>query len=91
MEWIWSEEKADTNYRDHGVRFETATLVFEDSHCLSAPDPHEDDDRWRTIGMTGLSTLFVVHTVLEDDGTARIISARRATRSERRLYETLRF
>lgn len=91
MEWIWNEAKAAANYRKHGVWFETATQVFEDSHCVSTPDPHSDDDRWRMIGMVGISTLFVVHTLLEDDGTARIISARLATLSERKWYEALHF
>jgi uncharacterized protein len=91
MEWVWTEEKAAANYRKHRVRFETATKVFDDEHCVSGPDPHHDDDRWQTIGIAGQSTLFVVHTLIEDDGTARIISARLASRNERKRYEALRF
>ena len=91
MKWIWDERKAEANYRKHRVRFETATQVFDDVHCITGPDPHPDDDRWQTIGMVGERTLFVVHTVIEDDGTARMVSARLATRSERRRYEALRF
>ena len=91
MEWIWDERKAEANYRKHRVLFETAVRVFDDDHCVTRPDPHSDDDRLRTIGMAGLLTLFVVHTVYEDDGSSRIISARLATRSERKLYEALRF
>ncbi len=91
MQWTWDDRKAARNLREHRVRFETAVLVFEDKHCVSGPDPHEDDDRWRTIGMVGMSTLFVVHTQIEEDGSTRIISARKATPVERRLYERLRF
>ena len=91
MQWIWDDRKAARNLCEHHVRFETAVLVFEDEHCVSGFDPHEDGDRWRTIGMVGLSTLFVVHTQIEEDGSARIISARKATPVERRLYERLRF
>ena len=91
MKWSWTDQKAARNIREHGVRFETAVLVFEDEHSITGPDPHEDDDRWRTIGMVGMSTLFVVHTQIEDEGSARIISARKATPVERRLYERLRF
>ena len=90
MEWSWDERKAAANYAKHGVLFETATLVFEDAHRLSDPDPHADDDRWRTIGIARSVTLFVVHTVIEADGTGRIISARKATATERKRYEALR-
>ncbi|GGA55490.1 BrnT family toxin [Sphingomonas psychrolutea] len=91
MEWVWDEQKAATNYRDHRVRFETAMLVFDDPMFLSVPDPQPDDDRWRTIGMVGATTLFVVHTVIDENGVGRIISARRATPRERRVYEASRF
>ncbi len=91
MEWSWDDQKAQTNFAKHGVLFETATLVFLDEYKISDPDPHADDDRWRTIGMVGTVTLFVVHTVIEPDGSGRIISARKATSAERRYYEALRF
>lgn len=91
MEWIWDERKARANLAKHGVSFETASEVFDDPQLMSSPDPHPDDDRWQTIGMVKLTTLFVVHTVWETDGTGRIISARRTSSAERRLYEALRF
>jgi uncharacterized protein len=87
MEWTWDKRKADANLAKHDVYFETAVLVFEDPWQLSEPDPHADDDRWRTIGMVESATLFVVHTLVEADGTGRIISARKATKIERRQYE----
>lgn len=86
MEWTWDPRKAATNLADHGVLFETALLVFDDPHLISGPDPHPDDDRWQVIGMVNLTTLFVVHTAVDDDGIGRIISARRATRGERKRY-----
>ena len=91
MEWSWDDRKEAINLRKHGFSFKTAILVFDDPHRLSAPDPHAEDDRWRTIGMVDRTTLFVVHTIIEDDGSGRIISARRATPMERRRYEGLRF
>lgn len=89
--WDWDDDKAQANLAKHGIAFATAVLVFEDPLALTEPDPHPDQDRWRTIGGAGVSVLFVVHTVLEPDGSARIISARKATRAERRRYEGLRF
>ena len=91
MEWFWDEQKARANFKKHGVLFETAVRVFDDPQLISGPDTHPDDDRWQTIGMVGLATLFVVHTEIDDDGTGRIISARLATTSERRIYEAARF
>jgi uncharacterized protein len=87
MEWKWDAGKARRNLEKHGVSFEAASLVFDDPMLISEPDPHPDEDRWRVIGRVRMTTLFVVHTVIEADGTGRIISARRATPSERKRYE----
>lgn len=87
MDWAWDPEKARANLVKHGVSFELATMVFDDPMQLSVPDPHADDDRWRTIGRVDQSTLFVVHTMFEGDGGGRIVSARKATPRERRKYE----
>jgi len=91
MEWTWDDQKARANFVKHGVLFETAAMVFVDEYRISKPDPHVDDERWRTIGMVGETTLFVVHSVIETDGSGRMISARKATPTERRYYEGLRF
>ena len=87
MNWTWDLAKARSNRNIHRVSFETASLVFEDPMLISEPDPHPDVDRWRVIGRVNMSTLFVVHTVIDDDGTGRIISARKATTSERKRYD----
>lgn len=87
MDWIWDHRKAEANFAKHGVSFEAAMIVFDDPFQLSWPDPHPDGDRWRTIGVVNLSMLLVVHTLIEDDANGRIISARKATRRERGLYE----
>ena len=90
MEWTWDERKAAANYLKHGIRFETAIAIFDDPLMLTVPDPHPDDDRWQTTGKVDLATFLVVHTEMNEDGVGRIISARRATRTERRKYETIR-
>ena len=92
MRWTWSELKNYQNRSKHGISFETAQLVFEDSLALSRPDPHPDGDRWRTIGRIGAATLFVVHPwpdweTVAGDHVGRIISARKATPRERHAYE----
>ncbi|MGN6484878.1 MAG: BrnT family toxin [Thermomicrobiales bacterium] len=92
MRFEWDPEKARANEIKHGIRFTIAELIFYDPLRITSPDDGgNDEDRWQSIGSlpTGL-TLFVVHTERTDpDGTPRyrIISARRATRSERRRLE----
>ena len=88
MNWTWDADKARRNFQKHGVPFEAAVFVFDDPMLISEPDPHPDGDRWQVIGRVRMATLFVVHTVFEADGSGRIISARRATASERKRYDT---
>jgi uncharacterized protein len=85
-DWVWDAEKARANVEKHGVSFEAAVLVFDDPMLISEPDPHPDGDRWQVIGRPWMATLFVVHTIFEEGG-GRIISARRATASERKRYD----
>lgn len=87
MEWVWDSDKARRNWEKHRVSFKAASLVFDDPLLISEPDPHPDGDRWRVIGRVNMSTLFVVHTAVEEDGRGRIISARKATPKERRRYD----
>jgi hypothetical protein len=95
MRFEWEEAKNLSNQRRHGVSFEQASAVFHDPLYVSVQDRIEDGEpRWQTLGMVGeLLLLTVAHTVREksDDGAEveviRIISARPATRKERRRYE----
>lgn len=95
LRFEWDETKNLSNRRKHAVSFEEACQVFRDPLCVSVQDRIEGGEpRWQTLGMVeGLLLLTVAHAVREelDDGTLieviRIISARRATRKERRRYE----
>jgi len=91
MSFEWDETKNISNQKKHQISFETAKLVFEDPHHLSRQDRHKDgEERWQTIGcINGIAVLLVAHTVrnLSGDEIIRIISARKATKTERRYYE----
>ena len=84
----WDEEKAQSNPKKHGVSFEEAATVFEGPVAVTFED-HEhsrNEERLVTIGYsTQLRVLLVVNADREDK--IRIISARKATATERKLYE----
>lgn len=88
LKFEWDAEKAASNVRKHGVSFDEAGSVFLDKLAVSGPDPDhsEGESRYITFGMSSLGRLLVVsHTYRP--GSIRIISARRVTRVERKLYE----
>ena len=80
----WDQSKAASNIRKHGVSFDEAQSVFLDPYALTRHSTAEE--RLVTVGMSGKKRLLVVvHT--ERGGRIRLISARKATRIERRYYE----
>lgn len=93
MIFEWDDEKAQRNHRKHRVGFEEAKTVFRDPLLISFPDEYHSEDEQRLISIGESSQnriLLVVHTeILESNDTivVRIISARKATASERRVYE----
>lgn len=90
MQFTWDERKNQSNRQKHGISFETAVLAFDDAQQLSCQDRTVDGEpRWQTLGMVnGIHVLLVAHTVSEngDEEVIRIISARKATPRERRVY-----
>jgi uncharacterized protein len=91
MRFVWDEGKSRRNLAKHKISFETALLVFEDPYAISSPDRIVDgEERWLTLGLaSGIVVLVVAHTFGEKDGEEmiRLISARRATPLERRIYD----
>jgi len=88
MNFEWDYKKAAVNLAKHGISFEEAATAFGDplSMTISDPDHSEEEDRFIILGITYKGRLVVVaHT--ERDETIRIISARIATKAERRDYE----
>ena len=91
MRYEWDDAKNNANRAKHHLSFETASEVFDDPLHLSKPDRIIDgEQRWQTIGVVGgLALIVVAHTYWDDDGdeVIRIISARLASKRERRDYE----
>ena len=88
LKFEWDPEKARTNVVKHGVRFEDAMPVFKDPFEVTTADttPLIEEQRWNSIGMGNGFRLFVV-CYTERGDTIRIVSARHATRQERKRYE----
>jgi uncharacterized protein len=83
----WDDEKAKDNLEKHGIDFADAVTAFEDTMALTMPDPaSEEEERLVTLGTDALERLLVIAYTWRDD-RIRLISARKATRRERRQYE----
>jgi hypothetical protein len=88
----WDEQKAEQNLRKHQVDFEEAKTVFGDPYAITIPDPQHSagESRYIDIGYSSRRRLLVV-VYTERGPNIRIISCRRATRRERRVYEEYDF
>ncbi|PIU18760.1 MAG: hypothetical protein COT18_09870 [Elusimicrobia bacterium CG08_land_8_20_14_0_20_59_10] len=88
MKFEWDTKKAHLNLRKHEVSFEEAATALRDPMAATGADPDHSisEDRYVTFGVSERGRLLVVaHT--EDGETIRIISARVASRGERKIYE----
>ena len=88
LNFQWDENKARTNLAKHGVGFEEAATVFGDPLSLTIPDPahSQNEDRFVILGTSHNGKLLVV-VPTERGESIRLISARRASRQERKKYE----
>ncbi len=90
IRFYWDENKNQSNLLKHGVDFETAKLIFDDPCCVTFIESTTGgESRWHGIGsLEETVILVVVHTYRTEnaDEEIRIISARQATRHERKLY-----
>ncbi len=92
MDFEWDDAKAESNEQKHGVSFVEAMTIFADTLSLTGydPDHSDDEDRYVTMGLSATGRLLIVaHT--DRDQKVRLISARQASRAERRDYEDGRF
>lgn len=90
MQFDWDPEKASGNERKHGVSFDEAVTCFDDPNgCYFRNDSPSYEDRLILIAMSSRSRLlFVVHAEVGRD-SIRIVSARKASAAQRRLYDGL--
>jgi uncharacterized protein len=88
MEFEWDHDKAAGNEGKHGVSFVEASTVFNDDYAVTAYDPDHSDneDRYIMMGMSSNARLIIV-SFTDRDENIRIISARPASKAERKDYE----
>ena len=83
----WDADKAESNYRKHGIGFETASKVFDDPFAVESIDPLGADFGEERFLITGRAAGLVLTVVYTERGeNIRIISARRTTKSEHEDY-----
>jgi uncharacterized DUF497 family protein len=90
IKFDWDEKKAEGNFKKHRISFELAITVFDDPSALISPDEkHSNEKKVREwiIGLSDNGILVVIFTKRMSGRLYRIISARKASRKERKLYE----
>ena len=85
----WDMAKAESNLQKHSISFEAASSAFDDSFALIAPDEKHSnvEHRQRLIGEADGGVLVIAFTMRAAGSVIRLISARKASRKERMLYE----
>lgn len=86
MNYQWNDNKAKANLKKHKVDFADAVTTFNDDLAITIEDDDPDEERFVTIGMDVLGRILVVVYTWRGE-SIRLISARKATNSERREYE----
>ena len=87
MDIEWDSDKADSNFKKHGVSFEEAATALLDPMALAQADgSSEGEPRWVLIGMSAQLRLLSVVYALRRQDRVRLISARKATRKEAKYY-----
>jgi uncharacterized DUF497 family protein len=88
LDFDWDEDKAAANLKKHGVNFEEAKTVFGDPFSVTIDDPGHSASEYRFVDV-GTSTAGMILAVAyaERGQKVRLISCRKATKAERKIYE----
>lgn len=90
IKFEWDKNKNEINKAKHGLSFEEAREVFEDDNAILFDDPDHSvgEERFLIIGMVKSSKICIVsHCYKDSNNVIRIISAREATKNERKIYQ----
>ena len=92
IKFEWDPQKAQSNIKKHGVSFEEAATVFSDEQAIifDDPDHSQDEDRSIILGFSASARMLIVCHCLRGEGNViRIISARKATKTEASVYSEI--
>ncbi|MBM4306196.1 MAG: BrnT family toxin [Deltaproteobacteria bacterium] len=87
MKVVWDNKKGAANIRNHGIEFSHAATVLDDPMAITIEDTRHTEQRFITIGSDLLGRVLVVVYSYSGEEEIRLISARKATPRERRIYE----
>ena len=88
MRFEWHPPKAEANLQTHGVSFAEAVTVLEDDYALTREDPDAiEEARFATLGLSSRGDLLVVVYTYREPEIIRLISAWKANKRQRTLYE----
>ena len=90
MRIVWDITKAAVNLRKHGVELSHAATVLDDPRAVTVEDTRQGEQRFVTVGSDLLGRILVVVYTYPEAEEIRLISARKATPKERRIYEEKR-
>ena len=89
LRFSWDNRKDKSNQKKHGISFDEAQTIFYDEKAVEFfdPDHSDNEDRFIMLGLSyRLRVLVVCHCFKETDSEIRIISARKATKKEQKVY-----
>ena len=88
LDFDWDEDKAAANLKKHGISFEGAKTVFGDPLSVTIDDPAHSASEYRFVDIgTSTSVMILAVAYSERGKKIRLISCRRATKAERKIYE----
>ncbi len=90
MKYVWDQAKNKENQKKHGVSFEEAMTVIESANYAQIMDDSSDEPRFKAIGISSKTRTLLVVYCYRDENMVRIISARKATNAERKIWQEIK-
>ncbi len=90
MKYVWDQTKNRENQKKHGVSFEEALTVIEGANYAQIMDDSNDEPRFKAIGLSSKTRILLVVYCYRDENMVRIISARKATKAESKLWQEIK-
>lgn len=87
MDFVWNAKKDLSNQKKHGISFLEGSIAFSDEYAITQSSPANNEERFLLIGINPIIGVLVVVFCERKPDLIRIISARRASRKERNIYE----